>query len=134
MWPSNEAVASRSGFRGHHVVWKDQSDVLGSWRSAVPVPRAHLSDDLAGLRVPAQCPVVLAAGKKEVGVLTTPRHGQYTFVVSAQDLMSVMPRLVTHPFRRPSVSQIPKHDDGRFIVFRGGDQPRRLPVSRAFSI
>lgn len=31
MWPSNEAVARRSGLRGHQVVWNDQSLLGGSF-------------------------------------------------------------------------------------------------------
>lgn len=31
IWPSKEAVASRSGFRGHQAVWKDQSELPGSY-------------------------------------------------------------------------------------------------------
>ncbi len=29
--PSNEAVARRSGLRGHQAVWKDQLVLEGSW-------------------------------------------------------------------------------------------------------
>lgn len=32
----------------------------------------------------------------------------------------------THSFRRSGVAEVPQHDDGRFVILRGGDEARRL--------
>jgi hypothetical protein len=47
--------------------------------------------------------------------------------VTAEDLQISNGRVVsTHSFWRSGVAQVPQHDDGRFIVFRGGNEARGL--------
>lgn len=70
------------------------SGMTSRWCLATVVSRdrtepAHFSDNLPSLRIPAQSSVVLATRKQQVGVLSTPRHGQDALVVPAENLLSV---------------------------------------------
>jgi hypothetical protein len=127
MWPSNDAVARRSGLRGHQVVWNDQSLLGGSFCQRVANMGAHLSDDLAGLWVPAKGAVVFATGQEQVRILLAPGHRQDALLMAAEYLQISNGRIAaTHSFRRSGVAEVPQHDDGRFVVLRGGDEARRL--------
>lgn len=46
----------------------------------------ELSDDFARLGIPAEGAVVFAARKQQICVLTAPRDGEDTFVMSREDL------------------------------------------------
>ena len=108
IFPSNEAVARMSGLRGHQAVWNDQLLLGGSCRSAhVRVdgkerrttgnqrPRCrqamerhgtYLANDLTGLRVPADSPVIFSTGQEHIWVVLAPRNGEDAFIVTCQDL------------------------------------------------
>lgn len=67
MVPSKNAVASRSGLRGHHSTWNAQLSADGSYLgvrfgSGNKFADAHLPDDLGRLWVPTQRTIVLTTG------------------------------------------------------------------------
>lgn len=58
----------------------------GADMSATQKMLAHLSNDLAGLRVPTQCSIVFAARQEQIGILLAPRHGQDSLLMATKDL------------------------------------------------